>query len=601
MRDFVTHSPDVVSRPFIYALLVILPALFIISGCDDILEEEPRSVITPEEFFQTEEEFRAALAPVYAQLRVMAQFDPWNIQQHSSDETMVPTRGADWDDGGQWRDLTQHEWDFTNPVIDGAWGTAFTGAARANSLIASLNITAEEGVDFEAFDAFFAEARFLRAYYYYYLMDAFGNIPFVVDEGGELEEEGFPTQPVDESDPPPNIDRNEVFDVLLSEMTGCGIDQLDVGCVENPQEGSILAEMPEEPAEYGRTGQMAAYALLARMLINGDVYSSSVDAGGLAMDGRTFFEEARAAAETVINSGQFALESDYFTNFTADNQVSSENIFVATHDADDGLGFEAHAAAMHYNQLPQTPWNGFTTIADFYASFDVEPGDDGELGTREDEVNDDRANQFMRGTQYQEPSDGCQGAECFSDPESGVITARDVDDPLEFTAEIDDINLSGGTAAIENPGLRPLKYEIDPNRDGFNWGNDHPLLRLAEMYLILAEAENELGNTGEAVNIIDDIRERSNAAPYDGPQDQSTVAAAILQERGHELHYEQVRRTDMIRYEARGYEQMDDPYAVPFTEGEWVFKTGFDDHRVLFPIPESQLDANPALEQNPGY
>lgn len=593
MRTFNPTMMDTTYRPLTLLLLLVLP-LVLLTGCDsNPLEEDPQSVVTPDQFYETEEEFRAALAPVYAQLRDVAQWDIYDLQEHSSDEIMVPTRGGDWGDGGIWRELTQHRWDATHPAINGAWGIAFSGVARANSVLGTLQATE---TDLEEADQFTAELRFLRAFYYYHLMDLYGNVPIVVEEGSEYEDE-FPTQPIPADDPPEQRSRAEVFSFILQELTGCTLDEFDESCVTSPE--GALAEMPAKgDVDYGRATQGAAYALLARLLINGEVYSGDVTSDGV-QGGQTFWAEASAAAQEVINSGDYALEDDYFANFTVDNQGSSENVFVASYTNDDPLGFQKHMGFLHYNQLPQTPWNGFTTIADFYSSFEIEPGDDGELGTRDDVKNDDRARQFLAGQMYAEPSAGCQADECWSDEESGRLEDRS-DRDLRFTLEIPSIEMGSGNSEVERAGIRPLKWEIDADRDAVHMANDFPLIRLAEMYLIQAEAENEQGNTGEAVNLIDDLRDRANAPSYDGPTDQDAVRSAILQERGYELHAEGIRRQDLIRYEVSGGSESDDPYAPTFT-GEWLFKDPSDGHRMLFPIPQNQLDANPNLEQNPGY
>lgn len=591
MRTSGPRTMDTTYRPFI--LLLVLPLVML--GCDNLLEEEPRSVVTPDQFYETPEEFRAALAPVYAQLRDVAQWDIFYLQEHSSDEIMVPTRGGDWGDGGTWRDLTQHRWDATHPNVGAAWGIAFTGVARANSVLSSLQATETE---LEEADQFVAELRFLRAFYYYHLMDLFGNVPIVVEEGGEYPQD-YPTQPVPADDPPEQRSRAEVFDFILQELTGCTAGNFEMNCVTSPQ--GAVGQMPTKGAvDYGRASQGAGYALLARLLINGEVYSGEVTGGGV-QGGQTFWEEASAAAQQVINSGDYMLEDDYFANFTVENQGSAENIFVAAYDNDDPLGFQHWMGFLHYNQLPQTPWNGFTTIADFYSSFEIEPGDDGELGTRDDVKNDDRARQFLAGQMYQEPSEGCQADECWSDEASGRLEDRSNRD-LQFTLEIPSIQMGSGNPLIERAGIRPLKWEVDADRDAVHMGNDFPLIRLAEMYLIWAEAENEQGNTGEAIDIINTyLRDRANAPAYTGPTDQATVRSAILQERGYELHAEGIRRQDLIRYEVSGGSRSDDPYAPTFT-GPWLFKDNASDgFRMVFPIPQSQLDANPELQQNPGY
>jgi hypothetical protein len=601
-RTFITHLPRLLVAPLV-AVAVLL------TGCDSQLQTEPYSEITPEQFYQNESEFEAAVTGVASQLRALEDA-PLNLQEHTSDETMVPTRGPDWGDGGIWRDLTQHTWNATHPFPNNAWNAIQVGIARANGVLSTLQ--GSEALPEAQKAQFAAEVRFLRAIYYYYLMDLFGNVPIVVEEGAET---SFTTQDqVTSANPAPQNTRAEVFSFLLSELTGCTAENFSIGsCIDSPG-GGALADLPgKADVPYGRATAGAGYALLARILLNAEIYTGEVSSGGVS-PGMAMYEEAAAAANVLIDgalAGEYMLTDDYFENFAADNANSPEIIFPIPHSADAEAGFVRHNASLHYNQpLPATPWNGFTTIAEFYASFDSEAGADGQLGTRDDVQNDDRVKQFMVGAQYQEPSSGCYGSECYSDPNSGEVTVRGSDTQLNFTLEIPSIRLDGSAFELEAPGARPMKWELDPGAVGNDMGNDYPLFRLAEMYLIRAEAQAEANmDPTAASDELATLRGRANAATDDlPPTTMSEMRALILQERGRELHFEGVRRQDLIRYEfahgesAQGapYTTSTDPYAPTYT-APWLFKEESDGFRALFPIPEAQISVNPNLQQNPGY
>lgn len=592
-RTFITRTSRLLILP-VFALAVLM------AGCDSQLDTQPYSEITPDQFYQNESEFVAAVTGVASQLRALEDA-PLNMQEHASDEMMVPTRGPDWGDGGIWRDMTQHSWNATHPFPNNAWNALQVGIARANGVLSTLQASQALPEDQKA--QFAAETRFLRAIYYYYMMDLFGNVPIVVEEGAETP---FTTQDqVTPANPAPQNARDEVFDFLLSELTGCTSDNFDIAsCIENPSDGA-LANLPSKSAvPYGRPTVGAGYALLARILLNAEIYTGEVTESNVT-PGMDMYEEASAAAGVLIDgalAGEYMLTDDYFENFAADNFNSPEIIFAIPHSPDAEAGFIRHNAVLHYNQpLPATPWNGFTTIAEFYNSFDVGPDNDGD--GRPDTYNDDRAKQFMVGQQYQEPSSGCYGAECYSDPNSGPVTVRGSDTQLNFSLEIPSIQLDGSAADLESPGARPLKWELDPNASGNNMGNDYPLFRLAEMYLIKAEAENEINGPGAAAPYIQPLRERANASTDDlPPTTPDEMRALILQERGHELYYEGVRRQDLIRYEfAHDGQDLDDPYYAPTYTAPWLFKQESDPYRALFPIPEAQISVNPNLQQNPGY
>ncbi len=601
-------------RLFLLPFVVLLATLVTFTGCDSALDQEPFSQITPDQFFNTEAEFLAAAAAVYAQLRAVAvDNDGWmNLQTHASDEIMVPTRGPDWGDGGIWRALTQHTWTPTNPKVGAGWTNAQVGIARANGVLSALSSSDFDPTVKNRFDA---EVRFLRALYYYTLMDLYGGVPIVVEEESPLASR-YATQPIPADAPPQQNTRQEVFDFLLEELTGCTSSNFNASsCVGSPtgllQNLAVKGDVP-----WGRATKGAGYALLARLLLNAEIYTGSASAGGIA-PGQAMYEGAAAAADWVLNSGQYALENDYYAIFAANNAGSPEIIFPVTHKAAPGLGLNFQMRFLHYNlPIPQTPWNGFTTIAEFYKAYDVAPGADGELGTRDDTSPDARLQQFLVGLQYKQPSAGCAGQDCFGDVNSGVVLARDDQTPLFFSLEIPAIQLDAGLgrAAIESPGARPLKWEIDPATSGSEMGNDFPFFRLAEMYMIKAEAANELGNTGEALMNLNVIRARSGLDPLSGGS-QDELRKLILQERGFEFVYEAQRRMDLIRYEfAHGgtptgapYTSSADPYAPTFT-APWIFKKdgsqsgqASEPYRVLFPIPSTQLSVNPNLTQNPGY
>ena len=121
------------------------------------------------------------LASVYAQLRSTVD-DYYDLSEISTDEMIVPTRGGDWYDNGQWIDVHRQTWGANSPaagsLINGAWVDLFQGVARANIVLNALNNGA---VTFPDKPKVVAELRTLRAFYYFLLMDIFGGVPVVTD------------------------------------------------------------------------------------------------------------------------------------------------------------------------------------------------------------------------------------------------------------------------------------------------------------------------------------------------------------------------------------------------------------------------------------
>jgi len=168
---------------------------------------------------------------------------------------------------------------------------------------------------------------------------------------------------------------------------------------------------------------------------------------------------------------------------------------------------------------------------------------------------------------------------------TGALVNDRTGNPLIFTDTIHNIR-----SATESEGGRIYKWPVDPNHVAVNSGNDFAWFRLGEMYLIKAEVENELGHTATALQFLNDLRARRDtvAAPL------GTVArSVILKERLFELLGEGKRRQDLIRFGAYT-NRVDDPSLAGGKQPR-------PDYYVLMPVPQSQIDANPLLTQNPGY
>jgi hypothetical protein len=150
-----------------------------------------------------------------------------------------------------------------------------------------------------------------------------------------------------------------------------------------------------------------------------------------------------------------------------------------------------------------------------------------------------------------------------------------------------------------------LAYQVDPSGDEENFGakyteiatssDDVPVIRLAEVYLIRAEAAARLGNLVQALEDVDVIRERAGLDPVDadangnGTVSTNEALEAVLMERRHELFYEGHWFFDLKRF-------ADVPSA-----GAMLTDLGLTGFRLLFPVPQREIEANIELEQNPGY
>lgn len=521
----------------VFALIALAPA------CTD-LTEVPQSAITPENFYRNADEAIGGLASVYAQLR-STNDEYYNISEISTDEMIVPTRGQDWYDNGKWLDIHRQTFAPNSPAgldnINSAWVNLFIGVARANVVLHGIQPNSFTGKA-----TMTAELRYLRAFYYYLLMDLFGGVPIVCEDAGNSLCSGIDIAARERNT------RAEVFNFIESELK---------------------AARPDLPAVWsadmnGRITQGAVDALLANMYLNAQIFTGTPSASGIA-PGAARWQDAVTAANAVISSGRYSLTTDatvgcstsgcgWRKNFAADNNTSPEIIFAVKYVAVSDLGLNFLMRALHYNQYSgaNSPWNGFATLADTYAAFDPA---------------DRRTQIFLAGNQV------------------NLVTGQQAFDrqgnPLVFDPNIPDV-----TAATEGQGIRIAKWPVDPSHVNQDAGNDYAWLRLGEMYLIRAEANNELGNTAAAIADLNTLRARvfNPAKPLAAGLTQQQVRDAILKERLYELTAEGKRRQDLIRF-------------GQFTSGAWYAKTSNAPYKVLFPIPQTQIETNPKLVQNPGY
>ena len=225
---------------------ILLVGLFITvfnQSCTN-LDEELFSEVTPEDYFKTEEQFVTALASAYTRLGPIGfEGDIFAFQEVSTDEMLVPTRGADWDDGGDWRRISLHSWTFEDGKVNSAWNFGFQGVTTCNQLIFQFQELVEEGaVDPETADAFIAELEVLRGYYYWVLMDTFGNVPYVTEFAG--------------ADPqPPTVDRSTIYANLVQELEA-GVPKLSKA---------------NDGTTYGRMNYWAGKHLLSILYLNAGV------------------------------------------------------------------------------------------------------------------------------------------------------------------------------------------------------------------------------------------------------------------------------------------------------------------------------------------
>lgn len=288
-------------------------------ACTD-LTEKVYDAIPADQFLKSDAQVAAALGPAYSGMRGLT--DNWfNPSEASSDELIVPTRGGDWYDNGDWLAYSRHTWTPNHSPINGVWGFIFGNIAQVNKLIPVVS-TNKAAVD---------ELRAVRAFYYFMAIDLFGNVPISTETSTDA---GTKT-------------RAEVYAFIEKELT------------------ESIPNLPAGKA-YSRMTQDAGRMLLAKLYLNAGVFKGSPE-----------WQKAYDAVNLVINSKNgYSLSPTTLANFITSNESSGEAIFNIPFDKSLAGGMNFHMRTLHYaNQqtygLGNAPWNGFCTLADFYNSFEA--------------------------------------------------------------------------------------------------------------------------------------------------------------------------------------------------------------------------------------
>ena len=513
-----------------------------LSSCQK-LDVEVKTQLTPETFPQTQQHFVQLTGQVYAQLRGIS-VEYFFLQSLSTDEAIMPARGGNWYDGGRYEQHHKHTWDKDNAHVSGVWNWLSTTISKANQSLYLLKDAPESNAKATAI----AEVRTTRALAFYFMMDLWGNIP-IVTEFGDIT-------------PPTTRPRLEVFNFVEKEV----------------KESLPNLSSATGITTYGRPNKYMAYALLAKMYLNAEVYT-----------GTQRYNDAVTMCDNIISATgtPYSLESDYRKMFFIDNGPQiKEFIFAIPFDAgfDGGYMFYARYSLPRSLQakysLKHTPSAPMSTLPEYYANFN--------------DPNDKRNAQWIKGLQYKYDGTpvmvattkkgydqfytGSDGGAAFSYQVNITpdVVLRDASRPYD----------AGNDEIAWNMGYRNNKFYADSTSSNRNQNNDVPVFRYSDILLMKAEAilRGATPTQGQtALSLVNQLRAvRTTSAPW-----ASVTLEDLYKERCREMAWECWHRNDMIRFGKY--------------EGTWGFKTNSDVRRRLFPIPASAILLNPKLEQNPSY
>ena len=465
----------------------------------------------------------------------------WSVQETTTDEAK-----CSWENDAWVRALNTNTWsEVQNDAIYAVYVRTLQGIAIVNEYLRQTtpDKLSSRGVSSDLaakIDVFRDEARFIRAYLYWMALDCFGSVPFTT-ENSPLGGAYFPQQ----------ASRSDIFDYCVSELTYLISDQ---------------SNMLPPRSNYPRADKGSAAGLLARMYLNSNVYT-----------GVERWQEAKTVCEVIFNMG-YSLCPDYTALFRGDNGsnalVHGEMLWVIDYDSGSTESYGgttyllcASLAATDITDQSRpngqrNGWAGLRVPYEYVSRYFNVTGQDYQTGTYN--VTDKRGEVFyIKGRE--ESMDGAlysfmNGWSC-----------------LKYN------NIPYGQTDQSFLQSSALKDYSDV---------DFPMIRLAEIYLIYAEACMHLGADAQALPMLQALSTRAGVDP---PTE--ITRDLLVAERARELMWESHRRTDLIRYGL----YHTDTYLWPYKGGDEYSGQSFPEYKCLFSIPPTELAVNDMLVQNPGY
>lgn len=542
-------------------------------SCD--LDEKFYSEVTPDTFFTSPESTYAVLCRPFTHWKWYIGADRWSLQELTTDEMVCPKRGSDWYNSGEYYRLHYHTWSPDDRFVVNTYDGTTGGISRALEAKSDL-----QGVDYNAIglnDAVKADhinqLNAITAYFYMRGLDYFGGMPIYYS----------------------------VDDDLCARSTA----RETYAHIETLLKDAILALSKKTTlgaSEDGYIKQAAAAALLAQLYFNAVAYI-----------GEEHFDECAEICRDIIGGvyGTYELDKTWYGPHCFDNNTSPEVIWTVPSENSKVewnwyFKYFYHYSSYEYFGIETAGYNGFMLtpsldpqgryytqwkLGNPYQKFndkDLRKKPYRYLGSRKYE------GMFLVGDQTNpnNPSQQCLGQKEYSGKVINLVdqVARfsEVGTKYNSVAELTSTMADGE----ENSGVRLVKAP-QPNLDDklLRWNPDCPVIRLSEIYYMLAECELRAGDKKTAAGLINQVRGRN----FEGGADPNPVTAdnldeyRMLDEWMIEFLGEGRRRTDLIRW---------DKFV---TESWWDHTPLNDKNKNLFPIPNSAISANNLIEQNPGY
>lgn len=570
-------------KKYIFSVVFLSTAL--LTSCS--LDETPQSKFKESEAFANSTlTYVNSVAKVYSEIGdgIYGGTDAIHcLQEFTSDEAILPGRQGDWVDGGKWQNFFLHNFASSVDTYNTNWKNIYKIIGQCNGSIDQLTPLLTDHPDYKAY---VSELRALRAIYYYYAMDLFGQVPVVTSSTQSIKD-------VKQSN------RSEVFDFVVKELT------------------EVLPELAPDQSQktgkyYGRITQPIAYMCLAKCALNAPVYKTdataidsykafvgddkskackasetlgaNVTAMGknimMTVDGtsRNCWETVKYCVDKIAGLG-YSLSPNYADNFVTQNQNSNENIFVRPNDDKTYKITDYNLIrSVHYNHASAAGFNGWNGACGTVQAMKV-------MGYK-DSDEDPR----LRLNYWVEQEYTQQTGKIVDDGVGGPLTYK----PLAVKVDFDN---NADKHDVKCAGARFKKYEYDPTAAAQGqYNNDLVIWRYGDAVLMKAEAEYRLGNTADAITLVNQIRSRAHATART-----SLTLNDILNERMIELAWEGVRRQDQIRFCTFTQPTTDRYPNVWHNASAGDYNDDTQGYTCVYPIPYEVLNLNRNLHQNPGY
>ena len=528
----------------------IAAILFSAASCD-FLETKVESNITTDNFFQSASDFDMALTGVYYTFGSTE----WNAQHRygnyflgflyfgrvGTDEAWI-TSGNNGEEA-----IGNYTYTADNIFVEKVWFMQYLGIQRANIVIDRLNAYSGDGVSDSERSRILGEAHFLRAWFYFQLARYYGEVPLVLNETTDLSKL--------------NTKKASLADVYAQVIS----------------DYEKAEELLPETNTVGHAYKLAATALKARAYLQ---------MSGEPLNDVSAAAKAAEACRTVINSGRFALVTDFFSQFDGMHEHNSEYIFDV--EFDNTVSNNRYGGQVGTNEgLPNTEKLYTTQVRTFPDMY--ERWDDGDL--RKTSINKEG---------YIVSKDGV-GTIIYKDPETGVVTYE------------------------RSYFIYKFRHSLDRSVRGSNWVEwnnaiNFPIIRYADVLLMLPEAEYRATGTvsADAWEGLNQVRRRGYGKDIYTPDPDidlvqgnltytnpygtlAPVLAQILDERHWELAFEGHRWADLVRFGCLQQVYHD----VLLHDDFWTqyydpYRDNCKEKHSIFPIPQSVIDSsNGAIEQNP--